>query len=101
MQRLGLQLSSPRRFFWFTALFAFIFLGAASATLFASGAASLSAWIIVILVAAVGLLVLAWVPASASTVGMQRLLTHVTYLYLFLEIVWPRYATFRLPSIPS
>ena len=99
MQRFGLQLPAIGRIAWFAALFIFVFLGIVAAVLFSSGAAFLSSWIIVIMVGVVSLLLLAWAPSPA--LGVQRFLLPISSLYLFLDVVWPRYATFRPPGMPA
>jgi O-antigen ligase len=97
----GIRFQAPPlgRLLGFTALLAFIFFGVAAATFLSSGALFLATWVIFIIFASVGMLVLAVLPTPSLV--LQRIAVPISALYLFLEVVWPRYATFRPPGMPA
>jgi O-antigen ligase len=80
-------------------LFVLLFLATGLATLLASGAPFLSVWIIVLVLGGVGLGLLIFLPAPSA--AMQRAAVPLLGLFVFLAVVWPRYASIRLPGMPS
>jgi O-Antigen ligase len=81
------------------ALLLFIFVFTALAVLFSGGAAFLSVWSISAIFGVLGVGLLAYLPVPS--VAVQRASMFALLVFVFLAIVWPRYASIRLPGLPA
>ena len=71
----------------------------AVATLFSSGAPALSLWLVGLVLGAMLFALLVFMPAAG--VGAERFGVALLLVYCFVVLLWPRYASLRLPGLPS
>ncbi|GCL65112.1 O-antigen ligase family protein [Pseudaquabacterium pictum] len=71
----------------------------AVATLFSSGAPFLSIWLVLLVFGAIGAGVLVLAPQASA--GIERFGFGLLVFFVFATVLWPRYAGFRLPGMPS
>lgn len=83
----------------FIAFLMLVVIVSALATLLSGGAAFLSIWLITAAFGALGLGLLIFLPAPS--ISLQRVAVPLLMLYVATTVVWPRYATFRLPGMPA
>ncbi|MBL8351857.1 MAG: O-antigen ligase family protein [Burkholderiaceae bacterium] len=74
-------------------------LATALATLLAGGAAFLAVWVILLVFGVVGLALLVRLPAAPAR--FESAGVNMLAIFVFLAVVWPRYASIRLPGLPS
>lgn len=87
------------RYLALMAFLAFIPPVVAVATFFSGGAAFLSVWLVLLLFGMLGTGLLAF--SAAPTERIERLGFYVLLASLFLAVVWPRYASIKLPGLPA
>jgi O-antigen ligase len=71
----------------------------ALATFLSGGAAFLSVWLLLILFGMLGVGLLAF--SGAPSVRLERAGYYVLLASVFLGVVWPRYASIKLPGLPA
>ncbi len=87
------------RIFLFLLLLLMIVLVSALATLLSGGAAFLAVWLVALVFGVVGLAVLIWLPAAPAAI--QAAGVPMLMLFMGVTVVWPRYASLRLPGMPA